>query len=205
MDEIMKQLMGEAYKEGMTQEEVQTFFKNQVLGDGKYVNKDMADAEQRKLREALDKANLDLQNKMTDDEKKAAADKALQDQLAELQRQLAEGKVNNSKYKAMSLTAKARNNAGIEDDDKDFSEFISSISTEDENATTKIASYVNTIIEKAYEKGKAEATKNKLGMMGNFNKGSGEAGANGKSQAEEIAERLARGNSAKTVENPYFK
>lgn len=204
MDEIMKQLMGEAYKEAMTQEEVLTFFKNQVLGDGKYVNKDMADAEQRKLKEALDKANADLQSKMTDDEKKAAADKALQDQIAELQKQLAEGKVNNSKYKAMSLTAKGRANAGIEEDDKEFAEFISTISTEDEASTSKVANYVNTLIEKAYEKGKAEATKSKLGEMGNFNKGSGEPGNNGKSQDEILAERLAKGTTKK-VENPYFK
>ena len=54
MDEILKQIMGESYKQDMTQEEIQAFFKNQVLGDGKYVNKEMAEAEKKKLQDALE-------------------------------------------------------------------------------------------------------------------------------------------------------
>jgi uncharacterized membrane protein len=205
MEEMLKEIMGEAYKENMTSDEIQTFFKNQVLGSGNYVNKDAAEAEKRKLQNALDTANNELKNKMTDDEKKAAADQELQNQLEELKKQLAEGKVNNSQYKAMSLTSKGRTNAGIEENDKDFSEFIAAISTEDEAKTTKIASYVNTLIEKAYEKGKADITKNKLGGMGNFNTNSNSDGNNGKSEAEEIAERLAKGNATSVKQNTYFK
>ena len=141
---------------------------------------------------------------MTDDEKKAAADQALKDQLEELQRQLLAGKISNSEYKAMSITAKARLNSGIADDDKDFGEFINSISSEDEAKTSKIANYINTVVEKAYEKGKADATKNKLGEMGNFKNGSNEGG-NGKSEAEEIAERLAKSESKIKKEQSYFK
>lgn len=173
MEEMLKQIMGDAYKEDMTQDEIQAFFKNQVLGDGKYVNKEMAEAEKKKLQDALDAKNLELQNKMTDDEKKAAADQALKDQLEELKKQLLEGKINNSEYKAMSITAKARLNTGIADDDKEFGEFINSISSEDEVKTSKIANYINTLVEKAYEKGKADTTKNKLGDMGNFKSGDG--------------------------------
>lgn len=204
MEEMLKQIMGDAYKEDMTQEEIQTFFKNQVLGDGKYVNKEMAEAEKKKLQDALDAKNLELQNKMTDDEKKAAADQALKDQLEELKKQLLEGKINNSEYKAMSITAKARLNTGIADDDKEFGEFINSISSEDEVKTSKIANYINTLVEKAYEKGKADTTKNKLGDMGNFKSGDGN-GDNGKTEAEERAERLAKANTSIKKENSYFK
>ena len=119
MEELLKQIMGEAYKEDMTQEDIQGFFQNQVLGSGNYVNKDKSDAEIKKLQDALNAKNLELQNKMTDDEKKAAADQALKDQLEELQRQLLAGKISNSEYKAMSITAKARLNSGIADDDKE--------------------------------------------------------------------------------------
>lgn len=204
MDEILKEIMGEAYKEDMTSDDIQSFFKNQVLGDGKYVNKEMADAEKKKLQDALNAKNLELQNKMTDDEKKAAADKALQDELENLKAQLLEGKVNNSEYKAMSITAKSRLNSGISDDDKEFGEFISSISSEDEAKTSKIANYINTLVEKAYEKGKADVTKNKLGAMGNFKSGNGNAGENSKSEAEERAERLAKANNTVKKENSYF-
>lgn len=204
MEEMLKQIMGDAYKEDMTQDEIQAFFKNQVLGDGKYVNKEMAEAEKKKLQDALDAKNLELQNKMTDDEKKAAADQALKDQLEELKKQLLEGKINNSEYKAMSITAKARLNTGIADDDKEFGEFINSISSEDEVKTSKIANYINTLVEKAYEKGKADTTKNKLGNMGNFKSGDGN-GDNSKTEAEERAERLAKANTSIKKENSYFK
>ena len=205
MDEILKQIMGESYKEDMTQEEVQNFFKNQVLGEGKYVNKEMAEAEKKKLQDQLDAKNSELQNKLTDEEKKAAADKALQEQVELLKQQLLEGKVNNSQYKAMSITAKTRLNAGISDDDTDFNEFIKSISNEDETKTSKLANYINTIVEKAYEKGKSDVTKNKLGQMGNFNANSGDQGKGGKTEAEEIAERLAKSNNTFKKENSYFK
>lgn len=204
MEEMLKQIMGDAYKEDMTQEEIQAFFKNQVLGDGKYVNKEMAEAEKKKLQDALEAKNFELQNKMTDDEKKAAADQALKDQVEELKKQLLEGKINNSEYKAMSITAKARLNTGIADNDKEFGEFINSISSEDEVKTSKIANYINTLVEKAYEKGKADITKNKLGDMGNFKSGDSN-GDNGKTEAEERAERLAKANTSVKKENSYFK
>lgn len=204
MEELMKQILGDSYKENMTQEEIQTFFKNQVLGSGNYVNKEKAEAEKKKLQDDLDAKNLELQNKMTDDEKKAAADKELKNQLEQLKQQLLEGKINNSLYKAKSITAKARLNSGVEDNDEDFEEFISAIATDDEEKTSKIAKYVNTIVEKAYEKGKTDATKNKLGAMGNFKTGS-DSNGNTKTEAEERAERLAKANVTVSKENSYFK
>ena len=182
MEEQLKQLMGEAYKENMTSDEIQAFFKNQVLGTGSYVNKDAAEAEKKKLQEALNSAKLELQNKMTDDEKKAAADQALKDEIEQLKQQLLAGKLNNSEYKAMSLTAKSRLNSGIADDDKEFGEFIKNISSEDEAKTSKIANYINTIVQKAYDKGKADVTKTKLGDMGKLNTGAGNDGNDQKDQ-----------------------
>lgn len=203
MEEQLKELMGEAYKENMTTEEIQSFFKNQVLSGGNYVNREKAEAEKKKLQEALDAKNIELQNKMTDEEKQAAADKALQEQLELLQKQLLEGKVNNSQYKATSITAKARLNSGIADDDKEFGEFISAIATDDEEKTSKIANYVNTLVQKAYEKGKADVTKDKLGGMGNFKTGSN-SDPNTKTEAEERAERLAKSHITVKKENSYF-
>lgn len=204
MDEQLKQIMGEAYKENMTAEEIQTFFKNQVLGTGTYVNRDAAEAEKRKLQDALKNAKQELQNKMTDDEKKAAADQALKDEIEQLKQQLLSGKINNSEYKAMSLTAKSRLNSGIADDDKDFADFIKNISSEDEVKTSKVANYVNTLVQKAYEKGKADVTKSKLGDMGKLSTGAGNDGDNGKTAAEERAERLAKGAAVVKKEQSYF-
>lgn len=203
MEETLKQIMGEAYKADMTSEEIQSFFKTQVLSTGAYVNKDAAEAEKRKLQGALDAKNAELQSRMTDDEKKAAADKELQNQIAELQKQLLQGKVSNNQYKAMSTTAKSRVSAGIEDDDKDFNEFISSISSDDEVKTSKIANYINVIVEKAYNKGKSDATKNSLGKMGSLNIGS-ENAEGAKTGAEEMAERLAKAGISAKPKKSYF-
>lgn len=204
MEELLKQIMGDSFKENMTQEELQGFFKNQVLSSGEYVNKGMADAEKLRLQNQLKDANEQLKNKMTDDEKKAAADQELQNQIEELKKQLLEGKKNQSELKANGITLKARQNAGIAEDDKEFAEFITSIISEDEAETSKIANYVNTIAEKAYEKGKTDATKNKLGAMGNLNQGGGNDG-NEETGAEEIAKRLAKAATVGQSKNSYFK
>lgn len=195
MDEELKKLMGDAYKEGMTSDEIQAFFKNQILGGGEYVNKQMAEAEKKKLQDALNKANNDLQTKMTDDEKKAAADQALKDEIEQLKAELLNSRINSCESDARSLTAKARLNAGIEDNDTEFDSFIKNIVSEDKDKTSKIANYITTIVEKAYEKGKSDATKNKLGGMGNLNSNpnGGEGGNGNDTAAEERAKRLAQG------------
>lgn len=203
MEEELKKLMGDSYKENMTSEEIQNFFKNQVLGTGFYVNKEAAEAEKRKLQNELDAKNLELQNRMTDSEKKAAADKALQEQIEALQKELLAGKINSSEYKAMGITAKSRLNAGIADDDKDFTEFIKAISNEDEERTSKISKYINTLVEKAYEKGKADITKTKLGQMGNLKSSGNDDGEI--SASEERAKNLAEKMNSSQSKNYYFK
>ena len=43
----LKELMGDAFKEDMTKEDVQAFFKKQVLATGEYTNSGKAKAEQK--------------------------------------------------------------------------------------------------------------------------------------------------------------
>lgn len=202
MEEEIKKIMGESYKENMTSDEIQNFFKNQVLGDGKYVNKDMAEAEKRKLQDELNTAKNELKNKMTDEEKKEANSKELQKQLEDLKAQILQGNIEKSEYQASSLTAKTRLKAGIEDDDEEFKSFIKNISSDNVENTSKIANYINLIAEKAYEKGKTDAVKNKLGNMGNGFKDGEQNGD--KTNAEEIAERLAKSNLSKKETQSYF-
>lgn len=202
MEEEIKKIMGEAYKENMTSTEIQDFFKKQVLSSGLYVNKEAAEAEKRKLSSDLEAKTLELQSRMTDDEKKVAADQALKEQIAELQKELLKGKISSSEAKALGITAKARINAGIEENDEEFSSFIKSIANEDETKTSKSANYINTLIEKAYQKGKTDATKNQLGQMGNLKS---EAGQDELTIAEERAKRLAERTNSSQVKKTYFK
>ena len=203
MDEQLKEIMGDAYKENMTSEEINSFFKNKILGDGTYVRKEMADANVRELKTELDKKNEELKNRLSDDEKKALADEETQKRIKELENKLLESTIANNNSKVIGMTSKTRTAADIKDDDKEFAEFIKLIINDNEENSLKIAKYLNTIVEKAYEKGKSDITKEKLGNMGKFHTGDGTDSNNSDIMAER-AKRLAQGNNI-TVKNSYFK
>lgn len=209
MEEELKQLLGENYHEGMTAEEVQTYFqglgKKEVLESGKYVNKEMSDAETAKLQKQLEEKEKALQAKMTDDEKAALAQAAKDRELQELKEQLAKSILSGNSNKAFGLTAEARQSANIKDDDTEFSEFLTNIVSDDEDKTTKVSSYVNKIVKLAYEKGKADATKAKMAGMGNFNKNENNDGDGNNNGS--LGQRLAKGGASinNKKDNPYFK
>lgn len=209
MEEELKQLLGENYHEGMTATEVQTYFqglgKKEVLESGKYVNKEMSDAETAKLQKQLEEKEKALQAKMTDDEKAALAQAAKDRELQELKEQLAKSILSGNNNKAFGLTAEARQNADIKDNDTEFSEFLTNIVSDDEEKTTKVSSYVNKIVKLAYEKGKADATKTKMAGMGNFNKNENNDG-DGDDKGS-LGQRLAKGGASinNKNNNPYFK
>lgn len=202
MEEELKQLMGENYHEGMTAADVQEYFKKSLLESGNYVNKAASEASIAKLQKELSEKDNQLKTKMTDDEKKQAE---VQQQLAEfeeLKKKYKEQAINSNKYQALGITASVKEKAKIKDDDKDFDEFLSEISSEDSEKTMKISKYIAKIVNEAYENGKAEMTKMKMGKMGSFKKDS-ETDPDGKDL--EWAKELAKGGSSKTKNDYYFK
>ena len=187
--EFLKELMGDAYKEGMTKEDVQAFFKKQVLSSGEYTNAGKAKAEQKELNDKIADLQAQLETKMTDDDKKKKADEDTRKLIEKLQKELAESKSSQSKMTASAALSEARTKAGIKDGDTEYDEFISSIAFEDNDKTDKVSKYISKIISSAYEAGKSEAIKNKLGKMGSFKEGqdgdgSNEKGAYGKELAQ---------------------
>lgn len=201
MEEELKQLMGESYHEGMTAAEVQEYFNKALLATGNYVNKSMAEAEQNKLRQQITEKDNALQAKMTNEEKEALAKAEKDRQIQELKELLAKNALSSNKYKAFGLTAEARINANVKEDDTEFSEFINNIVSEDETKTTKISSYVNKLVKAAYEKGKADMTKDKMAKMGDFKKNENN---DGNEEKGSIGKRLAKSN-LNNFKNPYFK
>ena len=170
MDEL-KELMGEDYKEGMSKEDIQSFFKKQVLSSGEYTNTGKANAEKQELNNTIADLKKQLEEKMTDDDKKKQAAADTQKLIEDLQKQLADSKANQSKMTAISELANAKTLANIKDNDSEYDEFVSNISFEDSEKTDKISKYIAKIINSAYENGKSEAIKNKLGKMGSFKEG----------------------------------
>lgn len=183
----LKELMGNAYKEDITADEVQAFFKKQILASGDYENKDKANSEKKKLESQIADLQNQLAGKMTDDEKKQAQDKEMQKLVEKLQKQLAESNMTISKKTANGYLSGLKTKAGIKDDDTDFDDFISNIAFEDNDKTDKISKYIASMVSNAYESGKNDAVKDKLGKMGSFKEGqegSSEKGAFGKELAE---------------------
>ena len=167
----LKELMGDAFKEDMTKEDVQAFFKKQVLASGEYTNSGKAKAEQKELNDKIAELQAQLESKMTDDDKKKKADEDTKKLIEDLQKQLSESKSSLSRSNALSSLAEAKIKAGIKDNDKEYDDFVSSISFEDSEKTDKISKYISKIVANAYEVGKNEAIKNKLGKMGSFKEG----------------------------------
>lgn len=178
--EFLKELMGDAYKEGMTKEEVEAFFKKQVLSSGEYTNAGKAKAEQKELNDKIADLQSQLDAKMSDDDKKKKADEDTKKLIENLQKQLAESKSSQSKMTASAALAGARTKAGIKDGDTEYDEFITSIAFEDNDKTDKVSKYISKIISNAYEAGKSEAIKNKLGKMGSFKEGQEQDGGDEK-------------------------
>lgn len=214
MEDEIKELLGENYQEGMTAKDIQEAFNKMLLGSGRYVNKDNADAQQRKLEKELQNKiqaledekralNDSLTNKMTDEEKIKAAQKQRDAEFEEMKKLLAQSRFDASKLNFTNNVSEAKRLAGIEDEDAEFSEFILNATLEDNEKNNSVSKYINNIVKKAYEKGKADATKESLGKMGNDGKNPGNDN-NGYSEAEQKIMNIIA-NKAKQNESYYFK
>lgn len=187
----LKELMGDAYKEGMTLEDVGTFFSGKKFADlstGNYVDKNKYDNAVNDLNKKLTDANNQLNAKLSDDEK---AQQAQQEQIAEIERLkklLSENTINGNKNTIVSVLASTRETLGIDVADKDFTKFVENITTEDSTKSTEIANYVTKVVKNAYEKGKQDATKD---AMGNFGKGKGQASSDSDDKIGELGAQLA--------------
>ena len=207
MEDEIKELLGESYHEGMTAKDVQEAFNKMLLNTGKYVNKDNADAQQRKLKEDYEKQigelNQTLNTKLTDDEKLKAAQKQRDEEFEQMKKMLAESRLNASVLNFKNNISEAKGLAGIEEDDEEFSKFVSNATLEDNEKNDSISKYINSIVKKAYEKGKSDAVKEELGNMGKDGKGS-QGDEDGTSEIDQKVKSITE-KMAKKVDSYYFK
>lgn len=214
MEDEIKELLGDNYHEGMSAKDVQEAFNKMLLNTGKYVNKDNADAQKREVEKQLkeqiealenDKKTLNesLNNKLTDEEKIKAAEAKRDQELEELRKQLAQSNLDRSMLNFTNNVSEAKKLAGIDDDDDDFSNFISSATLEDRDKNNNVSKYINSMVKKAYEKGKADATKDNLGKMGKDGKGS-QGDDDGSSEVDQKVKNIIE-KTAKKTDSYYFK
>jgi hypothetical protein len=188
MDEVLKEIMGESYKEGMSKDDVQNFFKKQVLSGGDYVNSGKANAEKKALNDQIANLQAELDSKMSDEDKKKKESADLMKKFQQMEKLVAEKSAAISKMSALAYLSEAKTQAGIQDGDTDFDNFISNIAFEDKEKTDNVSKYIASLVKNAYEAGKKTADKNELGKMGAFKAGSDagseEKGAFGKELAQ---------------------
>lgn len=201
----LKELMGDAFKDGITVEEITSFFEGKKfadLGTGQYVDKNKFDNTVNDLNKKLTDANNQLSAKMTDEEK---SQQAQQEQVAEierLKRLLSENTINGNKNTVVGVLTSTRDTLGVDATDKDFNKFVENITTEDGAKSTEVANYVAKVVKDAYEKGKQDATKD---SMGNFGKGKGQSSDEDGDKIGEIGKRLAGLNKPSKETFDYFK
>ena len=162
----LKEVLGDAYKEGMTFDEISNFFEGKKFADlstGNYVDKNKYESEVSTLKNQLSQKDTELKSKMSDDELKAKEQQQKDALIEQLQNQLKASTITGNKNTVNSILAVSRDTLDLGIDDKDFVEFVNNITSEDTDKSNKIATYVSKIVKDAYEKGKKDATKDDMG------------------------------------------
>lgn len=162
----LKEILGDDYREDMTDDEISTAMEKRFLASGKYESKEKVNAERKKALNEKKDLEAKIKAKMSEDELGA---KELEDLKAEIEALKAEKAENSRKYSKTISSAnmsEARSILELKENDKDFEDFLNAISGEDSELSSKTSSYVMKLVKDAYEKGKALATKESLGEMG---------------------------------------
>lgn len=206
MNEELKSLLGDAYKDDMTLEEINNALKGKKLADlstGKYVDKDKFDTQVNSLTAKLSEKEQELNAKLTDEEKNVKASQEQAKRIQDLEKMLKDNTISANKNVVNSVLQGSRDILGIQATDNDFTSFVDSITTEDGEKTNKIANYISEMIKRSYEKGKQDATKD---AMGDFGKHKGQ-GTDGKGSGEisDLGKRLAENKKGKQETYDYFK
>lgn len=167
----LKDLLGDSFKEGMTFSEIETALvsagvKLADLSTGQYVDKNKYDTDTKKLRDSVNSKDAELRDKMTDEQKRQADDQAKDNLIAQLQEQVKNQQIENNKNKSIATLSESKTLLEVKDDDKDYNAFLDCLAKSESEDSNTIATYFNTMIKNAYEKGKNDSTKNNLGKMG---------------------------------------
>ena len=202
----LKEVLGDAYKEGMTFEEVSNFFEGKKFVDlstGNYVDKNKYENEVNTLKTQLSEKDAALKNKMSDAEKVQLAQKEKDAEIEKLKTMLTNTAITGNKNTVNGITLSAREILGLDANDENYVSFVDNITTEDDTKSTSIATYVTKLVKDAYEKGKKDATKDD---MGNLGKGKGNANGQNdpKDELGEFGKKLAS-MSAPKEKFDYFK
>lgn len=135
-EEVLKELMGESYKEDLTSEDITNFFKNQVASSGEYVPLTKYKNVEDKLKDSKEKDKIiaDLQQQLDAKSQEGLSEvEKLQKQLEESQKnsQATTKELNKMKVESILLQG------GLSADD--YKDILEGIVSEDLDKSTKLA------------------------------------------------------------------
>lgn len=199
----IQELLGTDYKEGMTVDEINTALQGKKLADlssGEYIRKDYADATAKTKTQELNKQIEDLQNqlnsKLTDDEKRAKEVEDKDKKIEELTQLIKQRVFSANKSVLVASTSEMRDKMGIKSDDKEFDEFLDSITLEDESKNATVSSYLGKLLKSAYEQGQKDAKKETISKTNSIQVGDSKA-----NKDLNIGARLAKQNAEALEKN----
>ena len=204
MFDNLKGLLGEAYHEGITAEEINTFFAGKNFADlstGQYVDKNKYDRDIQNLNNTITEKTNALNSKLTDDEKASQEREQDKQEIQRLKDLLKQNTLTGNKSLAIGSTSGLKSILGLKDDDADYDTFINNIVSDDSSKTNAIAKYVAKVANDAYNKGKTDATKDN---MGNFGKSQRQSGDDGSNAVGDLGAQLAKASIRPTGKIDYF-
>ena len=196
----LQELLGEAYKEDMSIEDINNALQGKNLADlstGNYVDINKYNREIQDLQAKLSTKESEIQKVNTNANHESSENQAL---INQLQEQLKALELERNKSNAIASMSEAKTLLEIKDNDVEYASFLDNLSGLNKDVSHNLTSYVSKQIKNAYEKGKQDGLKNGLGDMGK-QKGSSSNGAKKENFGKELAQKMNANVS--TVD--YFK
>lgn len=196
----LQELLGEAYNENMSIEDINNALQGKNLADlstGNYVDINKYNREIQDLQAKLTKKESEIQTVNTNANHESSENQAL---INQLQEQLKALELESNKSNAIASMSEAKTLLEIKDNDAEYASFLDNLSGLNKDVSHNLTSYVSKQIKNAYEKGKQDGLKNGLGDMGK-QKGSSSNGAKKENFGKELAQKMNANVS--TVD--YFK
>jgi len=196
----LQELLGEAYKEDMSIEDINNALQGKNLADlstGNYVDINKYNREIQDLQAKLTKKESEIQTVNTNATHESSENQAL---INQLQEQLKALELESNKSNAIASMSEAKTLLEIKDNDVEYASFLDNLSGLNKDVSHNLTSYISKQIKNAYEKGKQDGLKNGLGDMGK-QKGSSSNGGKQENFGKELAQKMNANVS--TVD--YFK
>lgn len=204
----LKEMLGDAYKDGMTFDEINNFFADKKFADlstGNYVDKNKYENEVKTLQEQLSAKDTELKNRLSDDERASLAQQEKDKEIEKLKQMLKDNTINGNKSTVNGITHSVRDMLGLDVNDKEFTAFVDNITSEDSSKSTSVATYVSKLVKDAYEKGKKDANKDNMGQLGKGKGNETSQEPNDKDKLGEFGKKLASMNGSSKQKFDYFK